>query len=200
MGDSADAVGGDSYLLARDVWGPTRRSYWVVDQRFAAGAYPSSSDWVVGNPVPEVVEQLLTAGVETFVNLCQDDRTTHPSGTDLHLARYHESVRGRAEVLVHPIPDMGLPDGGPDEMVEILNALDEALNAGRTSYVHCWGGSGRTGTVVGCWLRRHGLAGPDEVLEVLRNLRMAGDRDGGHQDTPQTGDQRWMVETWEEGT
>jgi protein tyrosine/serine phosphatase len=72
------------------------------------------------------------------------------------------------------------------------------LAAGRNVYVHCWGGSGRTGTVVGCWLRRHGLAEPEEVLGVLQELRGSGDRDGGHKDTPQTPDQRWMVESWEE--
>ena len=105
----------------------------------------------------------------------------------------------RAEVLACPIPDMGLPDGGPDEMREILDAVDLALDAGRNVYVHCWGGSGRTGTVVGCWLRRHGLAEPEEVLEVLQDLRTSGDRNGGHKDTPQTPDQRWMVESWEEG-
>ena len=186
---------GAEWKLAHGVVGPTERSYWVVDQRLAAGAYPFHPDWVPGDPTPENLERLLDVGIDAFLNLTQD----HPGGTDAHMVRYHSSVDGLADVLVHPIPDWGLPDGGPDEMKEILDAVDLALDAGRNVYVHCWGGSGRTGTVVGCWLRRHGLAEPEEVLEVLQDLRTSGDRNGGHKDTPQTPDQRWMVESWEEG-
>ena len=35
-------------------------------------------------------------------------------------------------------------------------------------YLHCWGGVGRTGTVVGCWLVRHGRTG-DEALGSSRS-------------------------------
>ena len=50
---------------------PTDRSYWVVPGRFAAGAYPNTRE-----PAPdgrnEVVEILLAAGIDDFVNLTQD--------------------------------------------------------------------------------------------------------------------------------
>ena len=190
---------GAEWKLAHGVVGPTERSYWVVDGRLAAGAYPGKAGRGSLEQVPEVLEKLLEAGIDTFVNLTQDDSAVFPHGTDVHLTRYLPAVADRAEVLACPIPDMGLPDGGPDEMKEILDAVDLALDSGRNVYVHCWGGSGRTGMVVGCWLRRHGLAEPEEVLEVLQDLRTSGDRNGGHKDTPQTPDQRWMVESWEEG-
>jgi len=35
-------------------------------------------------------------------------------------------------------------------MHEILDTIDAALSAKRIVYVHCWGGVGRTGTVIGC--------------------------------------------------
>ncbi len=38
-------------------------------------------------------------------------------------------------------------------------------------YVHCWGGVGRTGTVVGCWLLRHGYAVPSDVIDTIQSLR-----------------------------
>ncbi len=77
--------------------------------------------------------------------------------------------------------------------------IDRHLGHGCTVYVHCWGGSGRTGTVVGCRLRRHGYAGVGDAIELLRRLRVQGDRKGGHKLTPQTAAQRLMVEQWEYG-
>jgi protein-tyrosine phosphatase len=35
-------------------------------------------------------------------------------------------------------------------MTTILDAIDESMTAGKPVYVHCWGGMGRTGTVIGC--------------------------------------------------
>ncbi|MBA3406233.1 MAG: dual specificity protein phosphatase family protein [Gemmatimonadaceae bacterium] len=38
--------------------------------------------------------------------------------------------------------------------------------SGHSIYVHCWGGVGRTGTVVGCYIVRHGRTGDDALGEV----------------------------------
>ena len=82
--------------------GPTGRSYWVVPGRFAAGAYPSTRD-----PAPDgridVVEALLTAGIDDFVNLTQD----RPGGTDEHLRHYDAAVGDRGTVSRFEIPDLG---------------------------------------------------------------------------------------------
>ena len=48
-------------------------------------------------------------------------------------------------------------------MTRILDDVDAALADGGAVYVHCWGGIGRTGTVVGCWLVRHGLDDGDPI-------------------------------------
>ena len=42
-------------------------------------------------------------------------------------------------------------------MRRVLDAIDKDIADGRTVYVHCWGGIGRTGMVIGCWLVRHGM-------------------------------------------
>ena len=189
---------GEAWPLAQFVAGPTGRSYWVVEGRLAAGAYPGKAGRGDREHVPEVLEQLLGAEIDTFVNLTQDDPEVFPHGSDIHLTRYHGDVDGRAVVLACPIPDMGVPHGGPEEMVGILDVLDEALAAGGIAYVHCWGGLGRTGTVVGCWLARHGYASGRHVLEVLADLRV-GDLDGGHRQSPQTRDQERMVVDWVAG-
>ena len=189
---------GAEWKLAHGAVGPTERSYWVVDGRLAAGAYPGKAGRGSSEQVPEVLEELLEAGIDTFVNLTQDDPAVFPHGTDVHLTRYLPAVADRAEVLACPIPDMGLPSGGPDEMARILDNLDGALTAGGKAYVHCWGGLGRTGTVVGCWLARHGYGTGYDALRLLDNLR-SGDRGAGHRESPQTPGQMAMVCEWEEG-
>ncbi|MGB7327187.1 MAG: protein-tyrosine phosphatase family protein, partial [Rubripirellula sp.] len=54
-----------------------------------------------------------------------------------------------------------------------LDAIDLSLAANRPVYVHCFGGMGRTGSAICCWLQRHGLVSPKNVLGVLTQLRQA---------------------------
>jgi hypothetical protein len=70
---------------------------------------------------------------------------------------------------------MGTPTVG--YVMRILDDIDEARARGGTAYVHCWGGVGRTGTVIGCWLMRHALDGGDPIarIAVLR-AAVAGER------------------------
>ena len=189
-----------TYPLAPDgVPGPTGRSYWVVENRFAAGAYPGKKGRRELERVPEVVEQLLDAGLDRFVNLTQD----YPGGTDGHLTHYDPDVEPHAEVDRYAIRDVYIPT---DElMVEILDAIDDDLAGGHNVYVHCWGGVGRTGTVVGCWLIRHGYATADDVLEMISDLRI-GDAGRGPnagrgetRESPETLDQVDFVVGWEQG-
>jgi len=166
--------------------GPTYRSYWVVEGRLAAGGYP-------GQHGHEMVGELLNAGIDLFVNLTQDV----PGGTDSHMPRYDDEVEAAgAEVRRFPIPDLGLPTR--DLMVQILDTIDAGLDADCGIYVHCWGGSGRTGTAIGCWLRRHDLATPDDVIELMNRLR-DGDLGGGHKPTPNTEEQTTFIRAWPKG-
>ena len=48
----------------------------------------------------------------------------------------------------------------------IMDAIDGHIATGRTVYVHCRGGVGRTGTVIGCWLVRQGYAGAAALQRV----------------------------------
>jgi len=79
-----------------------------------------------------------------------------------------------------PIRDFGVPT--EDEMSRILETIDDALADGWTVFVHCRGGIGRTGTVLGCWLRRHGV--PEE--DVFAKL----------EGRPETDEQRALIRGW----
>ena len=82
-------------------------------------------------------------------------------------------------------------------MQHLLNILDQALEAGHTVYVHCWGGVGRTGTVVGCYLVRHGMTG-DEALDWLRGVWPSVEQSAWHTSTPETREQQRYVRNWRE--
>lgn len=55
---------------------------------------------------------------------------------------------------------------------EVLAALADSAAAGRRAVVHCWGGIGRTGTVVGCHLRhQHGLSGDEALARITEQWK-----------------------------
>jgi protein-tyrosine phosphatase len=81
-------------------------------------------------------------------------------------------------------------------MTRILDDIDGEIDGGATVYVHCWGGVGRTGTVVGCWLMRHGLDDGDPIRRIAELRRAAS---AAPAPSPQTSAQRAMVGAWKRG-
>jgi protein-tyrosine phosphatase len=152
---------------------PMPASY-VVSDTLLAGAYPGSAN---------AVTSLEQAGVSVFVDL------THPSDP---LDNYGHLLRS-ARRVAHPIPDMGTPTTGL--VMRILDEIDTAQAGNDTVYVHCWGGVGRTGTVIGCWLARHGLDTGDPVARIAE-LR-AGI--SGASPSPETPGQIELVRGWRRG-
>jgi protein-tyrosine phosphatase len=159
---------------------PTGRSYWVIEGLLAAGAYPAG----------DALERLIGAGISAFVNLTQD---TDWYSVDANLERYDPLPADDTVVVRHPIVDLGVPT--ETAMSGILDEIDRFLAEGRKVYVHCWGGIGRTGIVVGCWLIRHDLAHPADVLDILARLRVA-DTGAGRHPSPETVEQRAFVRSW----
>lgn len=144
-----------------------------------AGEYPGAK--LVDDARPRVTA-FRAAHVSSFIDLTEGDEGLEGYELLLDGARY---VR-------LPIRDGGCPTAV--EMLAILDRIDTELADGQVVYVHCWGGHGRTGTVVGCWLVRHGAA-PAEALARIRELR----RDVPDSDwlpSPETGAQREFVLSW----
>jgi protein-tyrosine phosphatase len=103
------------------------------------------------------------------------------------LPPYEQQLPAGARRVAIPVADFSVP---PEEaIVQALDAVDDAVAQERSVYVHCWGGRGRTGTVVGSWLVRHGATG-EEALRRVAELRGAG---------PETAEQRQAVLGWRRG-
>lgn len=158
---------------------PIRDSY-VIAERLLGGAYPGTDDL---DATRDRLARFETYGVTLFVDL------TEPG----ELPPY-APVSGAARRERLPVPDRGLPEAG--EMRAILDLVDAELERGGTVYVHCRGGIGRTGTVAGCWLRRHGLDGGDP-LATLAELR--ADVPDAWMPSPETREQAALVTGWPVG-
>ncbi len=158
---------------------PIHNSYWVEEGKFLAGEYPRHLD---GPEKFAKLRALEAAGISLFLDL-----------TELgELLPYCGELRS-AEHLRFPIRDVSVPRAD-SETTSILNAIDAHLESGGKVYLHCWGGVGRTGTIVGCWLARKGYVG-DESLARLAEL-------WGHcpksnwKGSPSTGQQRDYIRNW----
>lgn len=164
-------------------------SYWVVPGKILAGPYP-------GAPSKSAARGKLEAFVDLGVT-CFLDLTEEGEGPPLHpyamlLRRVASSRKRRITYLRMPIRDVDIPTSW--QMRAILATLRAALEEGETVYIHCWGGVGRTGTVVGCYLREEG-ASPSEVLGMLAAMRTQTER--AHRTSPETEAQRTLVTQWE---
>ena len=166
---------------------PIRESYWVKPGRLLAGEYPAAP---FEERARERLGRLLDSGVNTFYDLTVIDELP----PYLSILREEASERGvKIQYIRFPILDHNIPPRGM--MTAILDAIDSALTRGRSVYLHCWGGIGRTGTTVGCYLVRHGLTG-EQALEQLAEWWQDVPKSTYFIQTPETEQQRVYVLNW----
>ena len=113
-----------------------------------------------------------------------------------YFADFCPKVSGYSHHLRFPIVDTSVPHS-PELTAAALDAIDEYISQGQTVYVHCMGGIGRTGTIVGCWLARHGHTG-QAALDRLRELWRACPK-SEYNRSPERREQEWYILEWKEG-
>jgi ADP-ribosylglycohydrolase len=157
---------------------PTIHGWWVEPGAVLAGEYPGAQ---TPDAAQVKVDLLVDHGVRTFVDLTQPvdglapyvdhvERAAHRRGLDLHHRPF-------------PIPDMSVrPHDGYDEIVDAIRASTDH----GVVYVHCWGGIGRTSTVVGCLLVDSGLDADAALADITRRRSVTRK---AHRDAPQTDSQ-----------
>jgi len=150
-------------------------AWWVQSGQLLAGEYP-------GHPSPlrarQKVDLLVDAGVRTFVDLTTPTDRLEPYAPVV--AEVTEARRLDVRHVSFSIPDLGVV--GDDRYDEVCRAIEGGGRRG-VVYVHCWGGVGRTGTVIGCVLADEGLS-YDEVVDRLAALRRGSRK--AHRIAPET--------------
>lgn len=167
---------------------PIPESYWVEENRFLAGEFPGSYN-------PETtrrrMDAFLEAGVNTFIDLTQSHELVPYEPILKEQARIYDidAIHHRFAIRDHGVPSR-------ETMTTILNTIDDAIQNGRGVYTHCWGGVGRTGIVVGCYLIRHGLT-PLQALERVDTLFKTRPQNY-YTTSPETREQFEFVRSWRE--
>lgn len=166
---------------------PFPNTYWVVPHQFLAGEHPAelSEDITTAR-----LTALLDAGVRTFVNLTEARERMPDYSQPLRSLASARQVE--IKYLRMPIPDRSIPSA--ETLRSILDALDDSLANRQPVFVHCFAGVGRTGTVVGCYLRRHGKATEQDVIARIAELRSL--MPGGNEASPHTPEQIQLVKSW----
>lgn len=168
---------------------PFPSSYWVLPGKFLAGGYPGST-LGVEQETRQVLRSFLELGITSFFNLTQPEEL--PSYQEMALQET-SAINLSVECHRFPIPDRGLPTR--DQMKDLLACLDRTLAAGKRLYLHCWGGVGRTGSVVGCWLVHSGLDGR-QALKHLNELYRDAAQFRIYPHSPETEEQVQFILNW----
>lgn len=179
------ALESDEALLFDTYCGPTPESNWVIPGKLLVGAYPASQS---DDETFDLITSILKYGVSKFVCLQEEYReygvTEAMWRSGNALRPYFEDVKNivtekrqyeelndfsivdieKLSFIHFPIRDCGITDDS--RVLELAKTLVQALKDGEIIYLHCWGGHGRTGTVVCIML--HLIYGLDATRSMAR--------------------------------
>ncbi|HET7838586.1 MAG TPA: ADP-ribosylglycohydrolase family protein [Rectinemataceae bacterium] len=199
--DKAEEIEATGLALAALVEAPTPvpGSYRILPGKLFAGPHPLAPQrGVEGDSTETRLSAILDSGIDGILDLTEDGETLGGRAVPQYWKEY-ETLAARRGMGVErrrlSIADMSTAGGGV--IGRALGEIDAMLAAGRRVYVHCLGGTGRTGTIVGAWLIERGLASPSEAIGLLAALRSAS----GAPDraSPETDGQRAAVIGWRPG-
>lgn len=162
---------------------PLHQAYYLNGYLFA-GEYPGDKD---ENVARQKIKHMVHFGVKHFVDLTEEGE----------LKPYNHLLPKGTTYLRFPIPDCGVP-----KSIESVNRLlDQIANFEKMdgyTYIHCWGGVGRTGTIVGCLKARdlQQRGSEYDALTVLRNFFRDMPK-STYRKTPETAEQEAFIKAFE---
>jgi len=146
-----------------------------------AGQYPGSKH----TPLHAIkIHQLLQLKPDVIVCLMEEKELSRFSTYKKQLKHFNPKL----DIVLYPIKDMDIPSSAM--LISLLRAIDALLLEQRLVYVHCWGGHGRTGLVVGAMLIQKGYS-PNNALAQIKKMRLGSGLE--HEPSPQTQQQIEML-------
>jgi ADP-ribosylglycohydrolase len=169
---------------------PHGNCYWAELDRLMAGEYPGDKD---DSKAKAKLLRTVAAGVTSFLDLTEaGEYGLKPYAPFLPPA---SSCGKQIEYRRLPIRDTAVPE--KREMKQMLDEIQDSLAQGHIVYVHCWGGVGRTGTVIGCWLRRSGMTSEQALNQIAQCWKaMSEEKLQRHPDSPEFEAQKQFVRDW----
>lgn len=166
---------------------PFERSYWVLPNRFIVGEIPASmkEDETIAK-----LNGLIQVNVNVVINLMEEDEKNYENKSFYDYAPYLN--KHNVETHRIPVKDLSIPT--IETMKKILSIVQDSIRQKKVVYLHCWGGVGRTGTAVGCFLLNNSLASKDNVLETINYLKRTTSID--KRQSPETEEQRKFLMEW----
>lgn len=161
---------------------PFPNCHWIDQGTFLAGEYPRNLDESTSQLK---IDSIVSAGIVSFIDLTEAGE----------LKPYDSFLASDIRYRRFPIRDVSIPTSR-GLVIQILDHIDVEIEQGRPVYLHCWGGRGRTGTIAGCWLSRHGSTG-QAALDRLHGLWLNNPK-SEFSDSPETEEQCAFVRNWTE--
>jgi len=159
----------DGLIVPKDLYWVLEKPAPLAGMRFPAGRWPWRS--------------LYDAGFAVLVCLRPGDYD--PSPLTVSFSCYLEDLSGGGSP-VDPVKETEL-------LREAVDSAMDALRSGRGVVVHCLGGRGRTGTVLGCVMRNLGVSADQAVSFLDRVHKARGKKDGW----PESPWQSEIVRAWD---
>jgi len=128
---------------------PPENCYWVLPARFLAGEYPINKD---EESSPAKIGAIISSGASAFIDITEerDNLRSYDCYFDLGSIA-HERF---------PIRDLSVPRSRKLTK-SALDTRSNYIEEKEAVYVHCMGGVGRTGVIMGCWLSPQRFRGDD---------------------------------------
>jgi hypothetical protein len=177
-----------------------------VDANTIAGSYPVLPGLLAGeypaqryDDDPARLSAFLDAGIRHFIDLTEQEERSFSSRPLYPYEPLLDMLATQRRIPISyqrfAIADRSAPSQG--QMRHILDAVDVARATTQGVYVHCMGGVGRTGAVIGCYLVRHGTTPEDALRLIARRLYYTHKAE---RLSPEVDEQRALVLRWQSGT
>ena len=175
---------------------PLYQSYYLKTRNIFAGEYPGDK---YDEKALAKINQMVHFGVRHFIDLTEEGE----------LCPYSHLLPQNCTYTRFPIRDVNVPSSVESVSSLIAHIQELSKRDNGFVYIHCWGGVGRTGTIVGCYLAEdikksscNQSIADDELTEnVMRKLRYCFSQmpKSLHRVTPETKEQEVFIKKYIEG-